>query len=384
MTEKEGQGIVYISKSPVSFSGQETSVAFSAFDRTTYEQPPVQAAGYVKGNITLNDIPNPRPEVRIRAYSEQFDNYSVIDNRGDYYTVNANGSFEIPFVANFLDALKSEDQNLHFELWVGPDEGGFRMSVPASKEVTKSDLTGGNLEVGSLGAVSIASITLSGTISVKLNGQTVPRVEISAYGYSSESEGGSGSISSYITLNAPANGQTWTMTIQKPATDTPVYFSVYGADTNWNQLFSRNNVTSTTVSTQNVSGIVLDLGDIKTVTLSGTVDVTLNGARPYTVEVFACTDLDNRYNTQLGSAYIENYTGSSSWTIQAESSKTDVTVHFLIGMQSTQSGGWTGYQATDVTCQLTANATTPVTGITIKKDYALSGPANSAALRKAR
>jgi hypothetical protein len=381
MTIKEGLDTVCISESLVSFSGRETSAAFTDFDITTYEEPPVQAAGYVKGSVILTDTPSPRPEVRINARSEL-----DIDGRDDYYTVNADGSFEIPFVEEFLDVLGERDQTLRFDLWVGPDMGGFPMPVPASKVAAKKDLAGGNLEVGSLGEVSIASITLSGTISVKINNQTVPRVMISAR-VDSISEGGS--IMTYASgaiLNNPAEGQAWTTAIQKPAAGTTVTFSVFGLDANGNYIFQRDNVTSRTVSTQNVSGIALNLGDIKTVTLRGTVDVTLNGARPYRVEISAYTDPD-RYGGDLGYTTISNYAGLSFWTIQAESPKTDATLYFFVSMLTTQSGeDWTGSQTTDVTRPLTANTATPLTGIAIKKDYTLSIPrsANSAALRKLR
>jgi hypothetical protein len=109
------------------------------------------------------------------------------------------------------------------------------------------------------------TITLSGTISVTYNGQQVPNVSITAwtpdgYGYKDPLIGGT-------SLSSPANGASWSITMEVPDSAKTVYFNVSGDNKNVydfsdETLFYRQYLSPVSVYNQGKSGIVLNLGDM--------------------------------------------------------------------------------------------------------------------------
>jgi hypothetical protein len=107
----------------------------------------------------------------------------------------------------------------------------------------------------------------------------------------------------------------------------------------------------------------INLGDILTVTLNGTVNVTLDGNRPYSVQVVAYTnsaDASDPSRSMIGSAYINDYssgTSKNNYTIRIENPPTSqTTVYFAVYMWKTNGGSGTVYKSTAVTCNIPANA----------------------------
>jgi len=104
----------------------------------------------------------------------------------------------------------------------------------------------------------IRTITLSGTISVTYNGQQVPYVVILAetqneYGYCDNLLG-------RTNLSSPANGISWSITMEAPSSVKTVYFDVAcGNKDGW--LF-RDYFSPVSVYNQDKSGIALNLGNI--------------------------------------------------------------------------------------------------------------------------
>jgi hypothetical protein len=111
--------------------------------------------------------------------------------------------------------------------------------------VSKTGLTSINL-----GTVSLASVTLSGTLNVSVNGQTPYAVQISA----GTSNGNIGNV--YIT--SPGANAPWLIRLPPLETPADVNFRIYIIDSNGNQLFTVNNVAAAnSVHNQNVGNIAI-------------------------------------------------------------------------------------------------------------------------------
>jgi hypothetical protein len=154
---------------------------------------------------------------------------------------------------------------------------------------------------------NIRTVTLSGTITATINNQPVPRVQIFA-----QSLGEYGSSLGSTELTTPGTNASWSITI--PAFDSPtdVRFDVQGSDSNWNKLFSETGFTVTNVSNINVENIAIDMGNYSAVTLSGTVNITVNGQKPKTVHIEAYTD---PYNSLAWSSIYGYDTGPNTWSM---------------------------------------------------------------------
>jgi hypothetical protein len=300
-------------------------------------EPNIPAVGYITGTISFTGYTGQRPQVRINAeYFGQGTGGGWVDDRGSSYTVNANGTFSIPFTQEFLSALLySGQQELAFRLYVDVpgSDNDLRIYVDDEVYVTAIQLDGeeGNkqLNVGSLGQVSLASITLSGTISVKHNGQTVDRVEISA---NTKNYWGLG----YTQLTSPGNDASWSITIPAFTSSTEVFFSVRGYEVSggynstWTQLFSMDDVPTSpaavTAYNSNVGNIAITLGDVETITLSGTINVTYNGQRVPKVEISAYTQQQGG----LGYTELSSPASGASWSITMLPLETDTEVYFWV------------------------------------------------------
>jgi hypothetical protein len=250
----------HITTSAKSFDGDSVTLAFSDFK--TLEPDPAQ--GYITGSVTLTEIPNPKPDVRILApyYIPEGDG-GYVDGRSSYYDVaydgSGSGSFSIPFTQPFLSALQTG--TLHFgtfRLFIGSGDSQYpRYLISSHKEFAAGDLSGGNLNIGDVGSVSLASVTLSGTITVHDDGQRIPLVSIQA--------DGTNLIDNQRILYSPADNAPWSLTI--PAQQGgAVSFRVYGFDASGsNQLFTTKTFSpaaTNSVTNQPISGIVLDIGDV--------------------------------------------------------------------------------------------------------------------------
>jgi hypothetical protein len=301
---------------------------------TPVEQVPVEAVGYINGTVTLTGYSGQRPQVEIYAYYYgQYTGGGPVDGSGRDYTVNSDGSFSIPFTEGFLNALQSGAQDLRFSLWIGSGSSGFSKTIEPPIPVTSSQLSGGNLNVGSLGTVNLASITLNGTITVTHNGQRVPNVSISAYG-----PGGGGSTN----LKSPGSNAAWSITLSPYDSPTDLSLYVSGYDSDWdNLLFEKEaGITIPGVYNTSVTGLTINLGDISTTTLSGTIDVTIDGQKPEYVYIAAGEVGEDDY--WLGKISIGDYdTSPNTWSITFETLPPGTQVHFVI-QWTEKNTGFTG------------------------------------------
>jgi hypothetical protein len=202
--------------------------------------------GEITGTITLTDVPSPVPEVCIYV--------SGGDIRINRWSVS--GQINLPESGTFSDIswsipIYDNDgffpSNGEFNLIVQPagSDNDFWIDIPTTPYISSA-----NANVGSLGTFSVKSVTLSGTITVTVDGQPVPDICIGAYG----EEG-----FCFINLVSPANGASWSMPFA--ANNSTVTFSVIC----WQRDFFLENLQTpvvVTISGTDVSGIVLDVGDI--------------------------------------------------------------------------------------------------------------------------
>ena len=334
--------------------------------------PAVDAAGYITGTISFTGYTGTRPQVRINAESDFYGGgYGWVDDRVSSYTVNADGSFSIPFVQDFLSALQSGQRELRFHLYIGSGSNQYSKTLESTVTVTVSQLSGDTLNIGAIGPVSLASITLSGTINVTVNGQRVPNVQISAYTQSYTYIGST-------QINNPGANASWSLIMAPLSSPADVRFDVTGYDSNWNRIFRRDTAAAVSgVYNADKPGITINLGNISTITLSGTIDVTIDGQKPYTVEINAYTDPANPYSSQIGYSYINGYnTAPNTWSIQAEAPPQGSTVYFRIDMALTNNSNWSGYQTLTTTCIAPASGGS-VPGIVLSyHGSGLAAPAN--------
>jgi predicted small secreted protein len=283
---------------------------YSEFNLMGGGEPSRPQIGEITGTITLTDVSSPAPQVYISVEGGSGYNYWWGESRINLSSGNyTNLSWSIPLYAD--DGFSPSNGNFRLYVQSAGSNNGFRVDIPATPNISSA-----NANVGSLGAVSIKSITLSGTITVTHNGQRVPYVQIAA---DTNEQWWIGSTE--LTSPAAANAQ-WSMTL--PAINSSVTFRVYGyQDRNHNvQLFSKELETPVVnVSGANVPGIVLNVGDVKTITLSGTITVTYNGQRVPNVEIVAYT-----YGSGNGWARLASPAANAPWsmTMPAPSSAEDV------------------------------------------------------------
>jgi hypothetical protein len=286
LLEEFGDGYVSLGFLPIAiykdaactqeFSGADTigpdTVIYTKFSLTGVMsgggggKPP---AGYVNGTLSFTGYTGDRPRVVIAGHYSAEPNTTSWGNEGEWLsdddlwdTVKPDGSFSIPFSSDFLTVLQtSGPQYLCFSLWIGPDGyNGYGKNIEPTIQVTSAGLSGGNLNVGSIGpAVDLTTITLSGTLTVTYNGQPVPHVQIGT-----SSAGVYGSTG----LVLPGPNAPWTMLL--PAFDSPTntnYFTVIGyEDEHWNvseRLFDKDPEVTVSVHNTDVDVPPINLGNIE-------------------------------------------------------------------------------------------------------------------------
>jgi hypothetical protein len=215
------------------------------------------SVGRLKGTVSFTNVPSPAP-YRVYLYAR----YKVADNNwksiggGSSSTVTvsgAAGTWTIPQDDDFLAYLSSGSLAVTFELYMQltESENSFRVI-----EVEKT-LSAAGLTAVDLGTVSLAYITLSGTISVNDNGSPVPKVYISVQAQNKH-------LTQIGPLNSPAANSPWSVKIPAQGGEKATFF-VYGYDAaGQNNVFNKTLEPSATasVSNQSISGIALNIGDV--------------------------------------------------------------------------------------------------------------------------
>jgi hypothetical protein len=298
----DNSGKLYVTNNKKSFDSHDITVPFSDFKETAVptdnnnndDNNRGEQIGKISGTITLTNIPNPKPEeIYISAHDSNW-NWSSYSSKISLSGVSGNTAssiaWTIPLYENDSNgSLKDRTgtENISFRLYVqnAGSNNGFEIQLDSTKNLNLSDKS--NIQAGDLGTVSIATITLSGTLKISNGGSPVPNVSISVY-----KKGGNNSSIGYGSLESPAtSGESWSILIaaQEPGTEITFYVSAYDAD--WkNNIFSKEVSPDTTksVSNQPVSGIVLDIGDISVGRMSGTVSFTnIPSPAPYSISLYA-------------------------------------------------------------------------------------------------
>jgi len=236
------------------FSGSDTLYAdtmmYSAFELPIGGGSPGAKIGEISGTITLTNIPSPAPRVSISVSGDNWSSRDRQINLNSVTDTSATLNWTIPLYDNngFYNNGFSPSEG-YFYLRVEPSGSSrFQIEIPGSKFISSE-----TAYVGSLGTVSLSSITLSGTINVTYENLPVPRVEISAY--SGDKWLGSTEITS------PRAGASWSIPLQGFNSSTPVYFKVYGYGPG-TTLFSTQPALSVNVNNANIRGITLNPGNI--------------------------------------------------------------------------------------------------------------------------
>jgi hypothetical protein len=212
--------------------------------------------GAVTGSITLTDIFDPAPKVWIRRYKEGEPWWFVGKITMNAVTdTQATLDWSIPtYTSYFTPPVENR-----FALFVLPYRSnyGLEVSIPTPKTIDSADT-----DVGSLGMVSIKGVTvLSGTITITNNGQPVPYVGIFA-NYDVH-----GTIQDTY-LSSPGPNAPWSMILGPSSnSEREIEFHIW--------CFSKENGTAsdmlldkssgvkvTIIGQDDISDIVLDLGDI--------------------------------------------------------------------------------------------------------------------------
>jgi hypothetical protein len=167
-----------------------------------------------------------------------------------------------------------------------------------------------------------ASITLSGTITVKYNGQTVPRVVIYAHDDTWVWTGEAGLLS-------PGENAPWEIITKPFSESTEIKFRVggYTADSS-EELFNIDvKDLSRNIHNQDVSGININLGALKIITMSGTINISHNGEPVPSVVIQANRKSDGFF---LGETTVVSAGNNTPWSIKMEALDAETEIMFGI------------------------------------------------------
>jgi hypothetical protein len=281
--------------------------------------------GAISGSITLTNIPSPRPEVYISASGDgpgyDWSSYSsMIDLSGvsgNSETVN----WTIPLYENDIYngdwSSVTGNQTVNFELRFREGHSGDDFGISLGSKTL--DMTNKNISAGSLDTANLATVTLSGTISLTLSGTpaaSVPRVYICV---------GTTQIGLIAStrLTMPVNANTpWSITIPAFTSPTDVLIGIAGQDSNYETVFTKQVTTVSNVSTTNVSSITINQ-TISLITLSGTITYTGSPA-PSMVYIEA------QGGGHTGHVTIDSPASGASWSLPIAAFDTSTSVSFFV------------------------------------------------------
>jgi hypothetical protein len=172
--------------------------------------------------------------------------------------------------------------------------------------------------------VNFSTITLSGTIDVKVNGQT-PSGNVNVYLNAYLDENCNNPLTQ-IYVYLLNNTYTWTMTTAAFDTETPLYFRV---EVDFNGFrFDRYLGEGVKAYNQNIYGINLGV-NLSAITLSGTIDVKVNGQTPSgNVNVYLNAYLDENYNNYLAQIWVN--LSDSTWSITRAAFDAETPLYFRV------------------------------------------------------
>jgi hypothetical protein len=227
--------------------------------------------GSISGTITLNDIPaSNKPRVTISAFSPG----TIPPGGGDFWYSSTGARIALTGsgtqTISWTSPLSQDDADrfggsprtdVEFILSVScPDAGDSSFSISLMGPYTVS-AANTDTDLGNIGTASVAYITLSGTLNISYNGQAVPSMRIHANASGSPVGG-----SAYIAGNSATSGIPWIIAMPPFANQTSVSFDISrvvmtSPNEGMGQVIVTNH-TPTNVHNTNVSGIVLNVGNI--------------------------------------------------------------------------------------------------------------------------
>jgi hypothetical protein len=217
--------------------------------------------GRITGTITLTDIPSPGTKVQIRNYSfsqypaNWWNLYKKI-NMDAVTGTSATLDWSLPVYENFKPNSEGT-----FELIVLPGNSLNSYTIAVPKKIILGNI---NENVGNIGTISIKGVTLSGTININYDGGLVPYLEL----YAIYEVHGTLNITC---LFSPEPDVPWSLTYEENRNNTvDIGFKLIGyakENPTYNDLLFDLTVKDNKIivtNNQNVSGIIIDIGDAKT------------------------------------------------------------------------------------------------------------------------
>jgi hypothetical protein len=210
--------------------------------------------GNITGSITLTGIFNPTPKVWIQGSTNSTYFWRPIGKINmNKATGTATLNWSMAVYGNFFEPPIEN----HFTLYVLPNGSNYGLEVPVPTIV--KTINNANTDVGNLGTVNIKSVSLSGTINVTYNGNPVPYIMLLAI-----REAGTTIQDTYF--SSPDPNTPWSMVLEPFNSERKIGFQIFGFSkenpTVSDMLFDEyENYPVINVTTQDVSNIVLDLGN---------------------------------------------------------------------------------------------------------------------------
>lgn len=209
--------------------------------------------GEFTGTITLTDIPDPLTKIHLENnFWSSKDWWYFCRKVGISSISGTSGSvnWSLPVYESFIPNKQS-----YFSLVVIPGDSldPYEVAIPVPKVIKKA---GEN--VGDLGSISIKGVKLSGTINITLNGEPVPYLEILAQ------DDGNRPLNRTALANPEPLDAPWSLTYQGVGSSIKIKFLIFVYDEFQTFLFDQYlDKIITVTNNQNVSDIILNVGDIE-------------------------------------------------------------------------------------------------------------------------
>jgi hypothetical protein len=271
-----------------------------------YDQTVVTLSGTV--NVTMNGGSVPQGDVSVYAC-----------RNADYSDYVAGATVHLQDNTWSMRLLPLDTETpLYFEISIYSPGGGNRVREGTGISVVVKDQSIDNIN---LGAVDLSAVILSGTVAITIDGEplvTEQPITVKVYRDAAYSD--------HVT-DARVNrfqGYTWSVILDSFDDDTPLYFTVCFY-TNWGEL-ERGTGVYVTAKNQIIDNINL-VYNLALVTLSGTVNVTVNGSTPNgNVGVWAYRDTE--YSSSVGGAGVNLQ--DNTWSMRFLPFDTETTLYFAI------------------------------------------------------
>lgn len=293
------------------YSNMETKADFT-FSPGDFTQT-IKLSGTL--DVTVNDIPPEYINTYLYVYRDPYRNESL----GSGYVSYDSESNKRAWSFTMLPFDTPETAYFFVEYWTDSNIYGYKPI--GTQEVWNQSISGIDFA-----PLNTSYIALSGTMDITVYGSIPDYIQMEAYrdpnGYN---------LMGYASASYDSGEGVWSWSIQIESLDAPetVYFyvyyviydlSVYGSKPAGTQL----------AGNQDISGIDLEPINITRISLSGTMDFTVNGSIPDYIEINAYRDSNG--NNGIGYAHpsYDYDEGVWSWSMQIESLDATETVYFYV------------------------------------------------------